>query len=421
MKSSFFVLLFLIGAQCFGAPIEINTWNSQISVSGTKHIVMPVTIKKGELFQFYVMQDGLDVELLLISNNKDTVGYKDTDNGTFGHEVLFYEALKSEQLTFYIKKLEGDYNPDSGAVSFYVKKFTKKEKDERALLLQQLAEENKQNVLTADIDHFWMAFDKLVNCKNYYDSISAIQNYYFDLATNGFLQFIKVRDLYAPEYLRKLTAEYASYADVRENTYMTKEALPLIETVFDSLKIIYPNFKPFQVCFAIGALRTGGTTTSEFILIGTELTTTGEKSKIPQRIKGIVAHEAIHTQQKYVLKPGAVVCNQLDECLDEGVANFIGELITGTTNYGETDTYGYAHEAELWNEFKSTLCAANTDNWLYNGGNSNNRPADLGYFIGYRIAKTYYQKANDKKQAVIDLIAIDDPLSLLAKSGYDGK
>ena len=141
MKSSFFVLLFLIGAQCFGAPIEINTWNSQISVSGTKHIVMPVTIKKGELFQFYVMQDGLDVELLLISNNKDTVGYKDTDNGTFGHEVLFYEALKSEQLTFYIKKLEGDYNPDSGAVSFYVKKFTKKEKDERALLLQQLAEE----------------------------------------------------------------------------------------------------------------------------------------------------------------------------------------------------------------------------------------------------------------------------------------
>ena len=203
MKSSFFVLLFLIGAQCFGAPIEINTWNSQISISGTKHIVMPVTIKKGELFQFYVMQDGLDVELLLISNNKDTVGYKDTDNGTFGHEVLFYEALKSEQLTFYIKKLEGDYNPDSGAVSFYVKKFTKKEKDERALLLQQLAAENKQNVLTADIDHFWMAFDKLVNCKNYYDSISAIQNYYFDLATNGFLQFIKVRDLYAPEYLRK--------------------------------------------------------------------------------------------------------------------------------------------------------------------------------------------------------------------------
>ncbi|MBK7443028.1 MAG: hypothetical protein IPI65_16365 [Bacteroidetes bacterium] len=109
---------------------------------------------------------------------------------------------------------------------------------------------------------------------------------------------------------------------------MAMEALPLIETVFDSLKIIYPNFKPFQVCFSIGAMRTGGTTTSEFILIGTELTTTGEKSKIPQRIKAIIAHEAIHTQQKYLLKPGAVVCNQLDECLDEGVANFIGELIT---------------------------------------------------------------------------------------------
>ncbi len=421
MKSITLALCCLLALNCLAVPFEINTWNSQTAVSSSQQIVMPVSVKKGELFQFYVMQDGLDVELILKNTNNDTIGYKDTDNGTFGQEVIFYEALKSEQITFYIKKLEGDYNPDSGTVSFYVKKFTNKEKDERTNLLNQLAEENKQHVLTADINHFWMAFDKLVTCKNYYDSITTIQNYYFDLATNGFLQFIKVRDLYAPEYLKKLKTEYAAYAEVRENTYMAMEALPLIETVFDSLKIIYPNFKPFQVCFAIGAMRTGGTTTSEFILIGTELTTTGDKSKIPQRIKAIIAHEAIHTQQKYVLKPGAVECVQLDECLDEGVANFIGELITGATNYNETDTYGYAHEAELWNEFKSTLCNTDTHNWLYNGATATNRPADLGYFIGYRIAKTYYENATNKKQAIIDLIEIDDPLMILALSGYNGK
>lgn len=59
--------------------------------------------------------------------------------------------------------------------------------------------------------------------------------------------------------------------------------------------------------------------------------------------------------------------------------------------------------------------------WLYNGSKSQNRPADLGYWIGYKITKAYYDKAADKKQAVADIIQIDDADEFLEKSGYASK
>ena len=49
------------------------------------------------------------------------------------------------------------------------------------------------------------------------------------------------------------------------------------------------------------------------------------------------------------------------------------------------------------------------------------KPADLGYFIGYSIVKEYYKNALDKKQAVIDIINMSDPMQFLLASKYDGK
>lgn len=43
-------------------------------------------------------------------------------------------------------------------------------------------------------------------------------------------------------------------------------------------------------------------------------------------------------------------------------------------------------------------------NWLFNGSRSVNRPSDLGYYIGYRIAEEYYNNAKDKGKAVTELL-----------------
>jgi hypothetical protein len=61
--------------------------------------------------------------------------------------------------------------------------------------------------------------------------------------------------------------------------------------------------------------------------------------------------------------------------------------------------------------------------WLYNGWNAKalgDRPADLGYWIGYRITKSYYEHAADKRQAIQEILTIRNFDRFLAASHYNG-
>ncbi len=54
--------------------------------------------------------------------------------------------------------------------------------------------------------------------------------------------------------------------------------------------------------------------------------------------------------------------------------------------------------------------------WMYNG--SIDKPGDLGYWVGYRIVKSYYQHAPDKRKALADIFAMTDAHAFLKKSGW---
>jgi uncharacterized protein YjaZ len=58
-----------------------------------------------------------------------------------------------------------------------------------------------------------------------------------------------------------------------------------------------------------------------------------------------------------------------------------------------------------------------TAGWLY-GGQPEGRPADLGYFFGYRIARAYYERAEDKTRALREILTATDFPRLLEVSGY---
>jgi uncharacterized protein YjaZ len=77
------------------------------------------------------------------------------------------------------------------------------------------------------------------------------------------------------------------------------------------------------------------------------------------------------------------------------------------------------HEAELWAEFSKHFDDTNYFPWMY-GRPTDGRPNDLGYFIGYRIAQAYYEKARDKRQALREIITArnGNVRELLAMSGY---
>lgn len=54
--------------------------------------------------------------------------------------------------------------------------------------------------------------------------------------------------------------------------------------------------------------------------------------------------------------------------------------------------------------------------WFYNS--TKDKLSDIGYWVGYRIAKSYYEKAADKTAALKDTLEFSDAQAFLAASGW---
>jgi uncharacterized protein YjaZ len=111
----------------------------------------------------------------------------------------------------------------------------------------------------------------------------------------------------------------------------------------------------------------------------------------------------------------------LGKSLHEGSADFIGELMAGGNINQNLHEYGNAREKQLWLEFKKEMSGMDKSNWLYQGDKAKDKPADLGYYVGYKITESYYKRTKDKKQAIKDILEIKDFNAFLKASGYDEK
>lgn len=292
----------------------------------------------------------------------------------------------------------------------------------------------------SDIDNFWHAFDQLKNCKSRFDSIQTIQKEYLNKASTGLLDFIDARDFTAEGFINAINTFPKFYRSVRKNTLKVKKEIKFLHKVVNNLKKIYPNYKPKKICFAIGMVNTGGTISSNYLLIGSELATSnhhtdlsefglnpitkilGTSDTVKERIQKMVAHEYIHTQQPPRMNRNSTECVLLFEILQEGMCDFIGQLISGGHINQPLHEYGNRYEETLWQDLKSEMCNSSTKNWLYNthklkGGT----PADLGYYVGYKIVESYYNRSKNKSQALVDIIEMDDPIQFLLHSKYDLK
>jgi hypothetical protein len=274
--------------------------------------------------------------------------------------------------------------------------------------------QNKQIIETSDIENFWKAFDKLKYASNKNDSINIIQTEYIDISSKYFKEFIKARNFTAEEYVILIHKYPKFWSSIRKETENVKNRKDDIERILDKFEKEIPNFKRPNVCFAIGCLRTGGTVSDNLILIGTEMaasTPETDKSELSNWLKSIigtygdivsmVSHETIHTQQKK-----GYLRDLVEHTITEGVADFLSEKISGLTINKVPFKYGFENDCILRKEFLQDYSKNKTDisNWLYNGSKSQNRPADLGYYIGYRIAEEYYNKTANKEKAILDLL-----------------
>jgi hypothetical protein len=282
-------------------------------------------------------------------------------------------------------------------------------------------------LISSDIPHFWKVFDA-VSLK---DAGNVFQREYIDAGSAGLHDFLKERIRNGRALAAVVAARPGYYAAIRANTLAIAEAPAINEAIhksFRRLKEVYPEAVFPDVYFVIGRMNSAGTVSSNGLLIGVEMNArddgtpvdelndweravTGQIANLPH----IVAHELIHIEQKPALEGAGTL---LQQSLNEGAADFMGELISGGVINRVQRTYGDAHEQALWAEFRGEKSGRDLSHWLYQGDRSKDRPADLGYYIGYKICEAFYRRTADKREAVHRILNITDPEAFLKESGY---
>ncbi len=260
----------------------------------------------------------------------------------------------------------------------------------------------KAEFITTDIPNFWKAFDQIDSKRNPFRD-------YLNTGSDGLKDFIPHRIESAKNLLKVVKKKKADYTLVRDSSYEVTSYNGQIREAYHALKDLYPQAVFPPTYFVIGAFNSGGTSTDVGLIIGVEMQV---KMMI---IPYIVAHELIHFNQHYDLKKRSL----LKQSIMEGSADLVGEFISGGNINKTAMKYGDEHTDVLCKEFVEIMHDEAFHGWLYGSkGKKEGRPNDLGYWMGYRICEAYYNKASDKKQALYDILNIQDFNEFLSESGY---
>ncbi|MCD8739381.1 Ig-like domain-containing protein [Mucilaginibacter roseus] len=270
-------------------------------------------------------------------------------------------------------------------------------------------------VYTADIDHFWQAYDSVAKTIDTSKHREIIQKLYVNKGTPGLHAFMRARN-YDADLWAQLIRKYPKFwQSIRPNTLRVKKEVAVINKSITDFKQLYPDMRTAKMYFTIGGLRSGGTTTGDMVLVGSEIASADQytdASELSDWLKNVFAnqksnnlvalniHEYVHTQQN---PEGGLLL--LAQSIKEGSADFIAELVTNQKNNNAYMLYGRTHELELKSKFKIEMFTNSMSNWLYNGSGSAH--PDLGYFMGYRICRSYYQHQVNKRQAIKTMIELN--------------
>jgi hypothetical protein len=269
-------------------------------------------------------------------------------------------------------------------------------------------------VQTDDVARFY----NLYEAAGGHPTAQQIQHDYLDPGSAGLHHLTQVRNVNAANISRAI----ATHPELYTNARSCLQALPRVRArlgrAFEKLLRLYPQAAkpPVTILVSRGkpiAIAGPGH--------GVQVALEGMCSDIAAKILGAdvddrfvntVAHEYIHVQQPPE-QPGATV---LQRAINEGVAEFAGELISGGLANAAVHAAAKGHELHIENRFVADLDKTDLSAWFDN--TTADDPGQLGYWVGYRIAKSYYLHAPDKRAAIRELIQATDAHAILARSGW---
>jgi uncharacterized protein YjaZ len=295
--------------------------------------------------------------------------------------------------------------------------------------LRRISDPLKAGLMTIDIHNFWNAYD-LVQ-KDTAHAAELYSKYYFEKASPGLQDYFTVRIFSVENFIANQKKKPAFYHAIRSNTLKVDQFKKQIKRSFVKLKRLYNGAIFPNVYFVIGRWNSAGTVSGNGLLIGTDMMsksdavpvnelTLWEKNnyKSIDNLPYIVAHELIHSQQDNMKGDTTT----LSACIREGMADFIGELIAGKNSNPRLLVFAKGKEKQIWKDFEKDIYLKRAGNWIANSGQeTSDHPADMGYWVGYQVCKSYYEEMQDKRQAVYDMLHIQDYKEFLYKSRYVAK
>ncbi|MFC0345944.1 MULTISPECIES: gliding motility protein GldB-related protein [Epilithonimonas] len=285
-----------------------------------------------------------------------------------------------------------------------------------SILFTSAFSQNSNKIFTSDIDNFWAAYDSIQNTNDYNQKLDLINKLYIQRGTKGLHAFMKARSYNDTLYVELIKDYPKFWHSIRPNTLKVKNKTAELNNAVENLKKLYPELKDAEMYFTIGGLRSGGTVTDNMVLVGAEIATGNSYVDVSEFqnnwLKNVFAkqsldnivylniHEYIHTQQNGDRN------RVLSQSIKEGACDFIAELAIKKPIETQYLTYGRNHKNEIKGLFKKEMFSNNFTNWLYNGSQKE-ESADLGYYVGYEICKSYYDNSEDKTKAIKDIIELN--------------
>lgn len=267
-----------------------------------------------------------------------------------------------------------------------------------------------------DVQRFYEIYD----AAHGHPTAGQLQHDYLDPGSPGIHRLAELRNVTGASMAKAMAAHPEIYADAKRCMLVLPAARQRLKTALSELARRYPRMRLAPVTVAVGRGKPVGVTDASGVMIGLEALCAVNylDPNVEDRFVHVLAHEYAHVQQAlqapaFYNDPKPTV---LEESLIEGAAEFTAELISGSIGNVDLKTMTLGREAEIETAFVADEDKTDLSKWLYNG--TLTKPGDLGYWVGYRIAKSYYQHATDKRRALRDILEMSDAKAFLARSGW---
>ncbi len=264
------------------------------------------------------------------------------------------------------------------------------------------------------------AFYRLYDATHGHPTAEQLQRDYFDAGSPGLQHLAKLRGIDGASVAATLEHRPDIYINARSGIELLPRVRQRVIRALQKLGQLYPEAKFPPVTIVIGRGKPVGVSDAAGVIIGLEslYAVTWLEPNMEDRFVHVIAHEYAHVQQA-IASPALYSDDKptvLEGALIEGAAEFTAELISGSVSSTHLKAATKGREKEIESAFVQDQDQTDLSKWLYNG--TLTKAGDLGYWVGYRIVKTYYVNASDKRRALREILEMKDPKAFLAKSGW---